>query len=291
MPHFAELVYSAGMPLLPAPVLPFQAGNIWFVDSGGSDGNTGETADEPLLTLAAAIALAEDANDDVIFIRGNFYDVDCTVDKEKLHIFGANRGRGLSYLTRLNNSGDGAPTIKVQAYDVEIAHLMVLGDRGNHYPGIFYDGDNGGTRGYCHDVFFPQLTPSASNYCNGIDLLGDRHVVERCTFDSCGVGIRVFSQTVATYEIMTLHNIFYACNVGIHIESIQQATGQHSAIVGWNTFSAYGAHAEDRAIKVSSGTPLLVENLGAGYSTMITKGSATIINNFNDTSGGSKVTS
>lgn len=290
MPHFSDLVYSAGMPLLPAATLPFQPGNIWFVDSGGSDGNPG-TKDLPFATLAVAIAAATDANDDVIFIRGNFYSVDCTVNKEKLHIFGANRGNGISYYTRLNNGGASLPTIKVQARDVEIAHLMVLGDRGNHYPGIFYDGDNSGTRGYVHHVFFPGLTPSGSNYNNGIDLLGDRHVVEHCTFDSSEVGIRVFSQVQATYEIQLLNNKFYACDVGILFESMQEGTGQHGGWAIGNIFDGQGAHSEDRAIKVLSGTPLLAHNFSAAYTTDFTVGSAKIIENYNEGSGGTKITS
>lgn len=283
--------------------LGYGFGDIFYADSeigsssydGLSPTVNGDSG--PKATLAQAYALCEDGKDDYIIARGSFSDSALTIAKSKLHIIGLQvAGAHRSYLTRIQ-SGDSASgaTLLIQARDVEIAHLQVMGNRdaGKHYPAIFADGDNGGTRAYIHDCFIPMLTPSGTQYCDGIDLLGDRHTVERCVIDSCIIGVLVKSGVQATYEIMINDNIFYACDVGIEFRNLQESTGQFGGEAKFNEMNAQGANSEDRAIKVggSGGSPTLSYNIVSGYTTPFTKGSARLINNYyNDgTAGGALI--
>ena len=266
--------------------------NVFFVDASlGSDNNDGRDPAAPKLTITSALASCADGNDDVVLCKGTFSE-QVVITKSKVHLLGLQAaGSDLSYLTRLNGNATG-PSILIQARDVEVGFLMVSGNRdvGKHYAAIFVDGDTSGTRAYIHDCFIFGLTPSGTVYNNGIDIRGDRTVVERCVFDSQEIGIRVYSTVQSTYEIILRDNIFHACDVGIAIESLQESTGQHGCWVIDNVFDAQGAHSEDRAIKVTSGTPALIRNLIADYTTAFTKGSAKLINNYNDSSGGTKET-
>lgn len=274
-----------------SPRLNFGAGKVFFVDADstvGSDSNLGEDPKKPLLTIARALVLCRDGKDDHILIRGNFQDSPITITKNKVHLIGLlYGGHQLSYLSRINPGDSDHATILIQANDVEIANLAVLGNRGegDHYPAIFADGDSAspheGTRSYIHDCYITMLTPSGTLYCNGIDLRGDRHTVENCVIDSQDTGIRVFKLAHETSEILILNNIFYACNIAIDIVNLDEDTGAHGAIVANNMLHAQGAHAETIgiAVRAGGGAPLLIGNLISGYTDPILPGSATFIGN------------
>ena len=134
------------------------------------------------------------------------------------------------------------------------------------------------------------LTPSATKYTTGIKIYGDRQTVENNIIESQMIGVHVSSSVQSTYEALIAENFFYACNVGVDIDSLQESTGQYGCAVLDNIFDGGQAESEDRAIKVTAGTPLLARNLCAGYTTDFTKGSAKLIENYNDASGGTKIT-
>ncbi len=266
--------------------------NVFFVDASlGNDANDGRDPAAPKLTITSALASCADGNDDVVICKGTFGE-QVVITKAKVHLLGLQAtGSDLSYLTRLNGNATG-PSILIQARDVEVGFLMVSGNRdvGKNYAAIFVDGDTSGTRAYIHDVFVFGLTPSGTQFHNGIDIRGDRTVVERCVFDSQEKGIRVYSTVQATYEIIIRDCVFHACDVGIAIESLQESTGQHGCWVIDCLFDSQGAHSEDRAIKVTAGTPSLIRNLVTGYSTPFTNGSAKLVLNYNQASGGTLLT-
>lgn len=288
-----------------SPRLNFGAGKVFFVDADttvGSDSNPGEDPKKPLLTIARALALCRDGEDDHILIRGNFQDSPITITKNKVHLIGLSYGgHQLSYLSRINPGDSDHATILIQAQDVEIANLAVLGNRGagDHYPAIFADGDSPspheGTRSYIHDCYITMLTPKALEYANGIDLRGDRHTVENCVIDSQLIGVRVFKTAHETSEILILNNIIYACNTGIDIQNLDIEDGAHGAIVAHNMISGEGAEDATGAtginIAAGGGAPLIIRNFIGGYlAPGATNGaSATFIENYEETGGGTLI--
>lgn len=246
-----------------------QVGNIFYVNKdGGGDGLSGKTWDTALATLTQAHALCEAEGDDYIIARhGQSSFAEClTITKAKVHLLGLG-AFDKRYTTRINNGGDGQPTILVQARDVEIGGIMPLGDRDNHHAAILLDGDNLGTRSYVHDCFVTMLTPSGTKYCDGIKLIGDRHTLRRIIVDSCAKGIYVTSGVQATYEILMEQIMMYACNDGIVVDSLQQSTGQHGLMADDLYIDALGAYAIGQGILVTAGNPTFRNADVIGYGT------------------------
>lgn len=261
-------------------------GSIFYVDKDkGGDGveRSGKTWGDAVKTLTRAHALCTAEADDYIIARhGESTFAEClTITKAKVHLLGLG-AFDKRYTTRINNGGDGQATILVQARDVEIAGIMPIGDRDNHHPAIFCDGDNLGTRSYLHDIFVTMLTPSASKYCDGIKLYGDRHTLRRIIIDSCHQGIHVSSSAQATYEIWLEAIKIYACNNGIVVDSLQQSTGQHGLLADDIYIDGLGAYALDKAIKVTAGNPTFrnadVIGYGASQANNVTPGNGKYVN-------------
>lgn len=257
---------------------------IFHVDkANGNDQRSGRGWDTALATMTQAHSLCESEADDYIIARhGASSFAECvTITKNKVHLigYGVNDKR---YVTRINNGGDGQPTILVQARDVEIAGIMPLGDRDNHHAAILLDGDNLGTRSWVHDCFVTMLTPSATKYCDGIKLIGDRHTLERLVIDSQLNGIYVTSGVQATYEILIRNILMYACNVGILVDSLQQSTGQHGLMADDLYIDGLGAYALDKAIKVTAGNPTFrnadVIGYGSNQAGNVTVGNGKFVN-------------
>lgn len=271
-----------------------QVGDVFFVDAtNGSDTADGKTPATALKTIGAALAKCTDAHNDVIVAWGNFAEVN-TIEIEKLHIYGLMTG-GQSYLTRINSVAEAeTATFLIHAYDVEIAYLQVLGnhDVGVLKPAIYAEGDEGGSRSHIHDALISALTPSATKYCNGIDLEGDRHTVERVIIENCKNGIKVLNgYTAAAYKILLKDLRIRACDTGIDVNSLTEGTGKHG-LMGENIdIDAYGAYAEDRGIKVEAlgGHPVFRNCFISGYTTAITKGNAKWVNCYEDTGGGTLI--
>lgn len=251
----------------------FGTGTKYFVDAdNGLDTNTGRSWSKALLTLAAAHTKCVDGNDDVIIARGNFSDSAITITKSKVHLFGImGKGPNQSYLTRISSgaSATGA-TILIQAYDVEVAYLQVMGNRddGLHYPAIFADGYNGGTRANIHDVFIPMLTPSATQYCHGIHLAGDRHTVAHAIIENSDIGILINEEGgVTTYRIVLEDIKMRACNIGLHISADSGTTGRYGVAAQDLHIDGFGAYAANLAILVDGVThnPAILRAHMSGY--------------------------
>ncbi|KKK83256.1 hypothetical protein LCGC14_2795200 [marine sediment metagenome] len=294
--HFSGPVFAGGVMLGAGGGVNYgqPVGDVFHVDASlGSDGGSGESWDDPLLTWTRALALATDGADDYIIGRGNFSE-DIAITKSKIHLLGLLGGGGRSYLTRINNGGSDS-TILVQAVDVEISNLIAIGNRdvGKHYPAIELDGDNGGTRAHVHHCFLTMLTPSATKYTNGITITsGDRQTIEFCVIDSCMVGVLVNSAVQTTYEIIVRNNLIYACNKGIHLMNLQFATGQFGCAVLDNRITGQGAESATNGIDVDAAATgaFLVDNKIAGYGTpIVNDGSAVLIENYSQAAGGTLI--
>ncbi|KKK84545.1 hypothetical protein LCGC14_2782260 [marine sediment metagenome] len=294
--HFSGPVFAGGVMLGAGGGVNYgqPVGDVFHVDASlGSDGGSGESWDDPLLTWTRALALATDGADDYIIGRGNFSE-DIAITKSKIHLLGLLGGGGRSYLTRINNGGSDS-TILVQAVDVEISNLIAIGNRdvGKHYPAIELDGDNGGTRAHVHHCFLTMLTPSATKYTNGITITsGDRQTIEFCVIDSCMVGVLVNSAVQTTYEIIVRNNLIYACNKGIHLMNLQFATGQFGCAVVDNLITGQGAESATNGIDVDAAATgaFLVDNKIAGYGTpIVNDGSAVLIENYSQAAGGTLI--
>lgn len=250
----------------------FGFGNIYYVDAAvGLNTNDGLSPQKPLLTLAAALAKCVDGHEDYIVARGNFTDSALTITKSKVHLIGLLGGYGQSYLTQIQSgaSATGA-TILIQAIDVEIANLRVMGNRdpGFHYPAILADGANSGTRSHIHDVTVPMLTPSGTQYCHGIHLVGDRHTVERCLIENSDVGILIDETGgVTTYRIVLSNIVIRACDIGLSIQAVSEAVGRHGVIGEDLHIDGNGANAVNRAIIVGGlgGYPSFLRAHMCGY--------------------------
>lgn len=233
-------------------------GNIYYVDAvTGLDSNSGESPQAPLLTLAAAYAKCVDGHEDYIVVRGNFGEA-ITIQKSKLHLIGLLGGYGQSQLSRISSpaaSVTGA-TILIQALDVEIANLQAMGlrDVGKHYPAIFADGGepgHDGSRSYIHDVVIPMMTPSATLYCTGIHLVGNRHTVEHALIENSDIGILIDEDGgVPTHRTVLSDIIMRACNVGLHVFAEVEAVGQSPLMAADLFIDGAQAFAPDRAIKL-----------------------------------------
>lgn len=274
----------------------FGFGNIYYVDAtNGDDDNDGLSPQTPLLTITAGLAKCTDGNDDYVIIRGNFSE-SFTVSKSKVHLLGLKNGRGKEYLTRINpGSGATGPTILIQAQDVEIADMIVIGHRDTHEPAIFADGANSGTRSHIHGCFITGvMTPDGTHYHIGIHVAGDRHVVEYNEIDQCSIGILVDEEGgVTTYEILIINNYLGACDIGIQISATSEGTGKQGVIIDDNVLDAAGAYSESIGIYIQplGHTALLTRNLVGGYTSPVTNSaSAKLIENYEETGGGTIIT-
>jgi len=287
-------IVSTGGTIAPMGVF----GTVFYVDADhGDDDDDGLSPGTAKLTIAAGYALCTDGDDDVLILRGSFYGETLTIAKSKLHVFGLqSSGWDRSYLTRLHSGDDATDgTILVQARDVELAGMIVLGNRdvGKHLPAVVLDGDNSGSRSYVHDLFVTNLTPSATKYNIGIEIRsGDRHTIEDCVIESCLTGIEVDSAVQTTYEILMRRITTYACDKGIHVKNLQTSTGQFGAIIKDCLLCGDGATAETAGIDVDASAPM-VTIAGckiSGYTTPIVNGaSAELINNYEPTIGGTLI--
>lgn len=274
----------------------FGFGNIYYVDAtNGDNDNDGLSPQTPLLTITAALAKCTDGNDDYVIIRGGFNE-SFTVSKEKVHLLGLKNGRGKGYETRINpGAGATGPTILIQAYDVEIADMIVIGHRDTHEPAIFADGANGGCRSHIHGCFITGvMTPDGTHYHIGIHLAGDRHVVEYNEIDQCSIGVYVDQEGgQRTYELLIINNYFGGCDIGIDVHDASgQGIGSQGLIIDDNVLDAVGAVAETTGIRIQAlgQSALLTRNLVGGYTTPITNaGTANLIENYEETGGGTLI--
>jgi polygalacturonase len=295
--HFPHGVSSFGVPVLGSPTL-VPGAKVFFVDgTNGNDSNAGEDPEEAFKTITKAVAECTDDQGDTILVMPGAYAELVVVDKSRVRLYGFNNCVGGPWMVRINpaSSTSTTATITVKARDVEIAGLCVAGnhDAGYNTASIFLDGDNEGTRAYVHNCTIEQLTPANGVRSDGIKVVGDRHTITDCLFDSCYQGLYILGgATATTYEILVERCTFRACDVGIFIENgVTSGTGMQDVTVKYCDFDGTGAYSETDGIRTTgTGIGTLIRCNFAGYTDDI-DGISRLIENYSDASGGTKLTS
>lgn len=294
--NFPHGITSFGIPILGNGNL-IPSGTLFFVDGTyGNDGNSGTDPDNAVQTINRAISYCTNDVGDTIYVLPGTYAELVVVNKSKVRLWGFNNCIGGPWISRINPAGatSATATITVQARDVEIAGLCVAGnhDAGYNTDAVFFDGENGGTRGYIHDCTIEQLTPTATAYSNGIKLIGDRHTVERCVIDSCQYGIYITTgATATTYETIIRDCIIRACNRGIWIQAETVATGQAASVIHRCLINAQGAYAQAYGIiAVAAYAGIIADCRITGYTDAIAT-ATTLSQNYDGVTGGVLITS
>jgi len=116
-------------------------GNVYYVDGcAGSDANSGLVPEQPLLTIAAALALCVNDHNDTIMVLDYYNlesDLAITINKSKVTIVGAEGGSRDRSWTCLHATADTACFI-VAANDVRIHQFYF--DAGAAHGGIEFSG-------------------------------------------------------------------------------------------------------------------------------------------------------
>lgn len=275
-------------------------GKFYYADAvNGNDANDGLSPATAKKTLTAAVALCVAGKGDIVVIVGEFNDPgNVTLNKEKMKLIGICDPWQQSYLSRINPGALAtSATLLITAKDIEVAYMQVSGHRdpGFHYPAIYTNATPplAGTRSYIHDIVIPSLTPDGTHYCDGIHLVGDRHTVVRTLIENSVDGIKIDEEGgVTTYRIVLEDIQMRACDVGVDVVAVSEATpGRHGVIGKRLDIDAFGALAETRGIRVQGGGghPYFRDCYIAGYTIAITKGSARWINCYHEAAGGTKI--
>jgi hypothetical protein len=264
----------------------FNLGNVYYADSLiGLSSNDGVDPQTPCLYLQDAINKCVDNHDDYVIARGSFSDSAVVIAKRRLHLFGLQQdGFGQEQLTRISSgaSATGA-TILIQADDVEVGNLQAMGNRdpGKHYPAIQVNNNIG--RAFLHDIYVPMLTPSNVNYCEGLNLIGNRITVQRCLIENSSVGIHVNELGgIVTQRIVLQQIVMRACNRGLWIEAVSEAIGQHGVMAEDLFIDGHKAETPGLAILVAAGNPVIryadMCGYGATEALTLTKGNGKFLN-------------
>lgn len=207
------------------------------LDGQATDGNSGETPDDPILTLTHAISLCRDDKDDVIFVMDYWRPTGETwpisVNKNGIHIIGISRPGPLPY-PAIHPAGETAAfQLTSSGQYVEIAGLTFGG--GAAHGGIDWMNEGQVDGVWIHDCMFGHQwfgTPLAGIYQpDDASRGGYGNLIERCTFlgndaDCTGAltgnGVDMLGP-VASYDLHVLDCIFKGCAVGINLTLVHNA--------------------------------------------------------------------
>jgi hypothetical protein len=135
---------SFGIPVLGGgPQIPVSTGNYFFVHSDGAAGNSGETPDDPISTIDAAIAhCVADRGDVIVVMPGHAEAIasatSLVVDVAGITIVGLGQGRNRPVLSFTAT----ASRIPVSADNVVIDNLVFLGAVADIVSGMTITGDD-----------------------------------------------------------------------------------------------------------------------------------------------------
>jgi len=114
-------------------------GSVFYVDSGGSDSNSGRTPDDPMKTIDATIAKCTANKGDVIQVLGNSPTTPNDTGTITMDVAGVTL-RGLYGRGMLSDSGFGSPTSNVPCLTIAANYVTIE----NLYLGIDPTGSDGG---------------------------------------------------------------------------------------------------------------------------------------------------
>ena len=216
-------------------IMPGNIGNVYYVDGvNGSASATGKTADDPLLTLTAALALVTDQNHDYIFIldywRPSGETWPWNINKDLVHIIGVGGAPGLPWPAIHPSTDVEAIQLTSSGQYIEIAGLTIGG--GASHGGIDWQ-DSGQVDGAWihHNVFGHQwfgtplnairqaATASRGGYGNVIEdnvIMGD---LANCTGAITGNGIDMLG-AVMSYDLTIRRNRFMGCAININLTKV-----------------------------------------------------------------------
>jgi hypothetical protein len=122
--NFPNGLGSFGMPVLPG--LPPTTGNVFFVHSSGSNGNSGKTPAQPFATVDYAVSQCTASQGDLVVVMPGHAETTTAVglDVAGVTVFGLGFGRNRPALTATTDSSD---LVSVSAANCSLQNVRLVG--------------------------------------------------------------------------------------------------------------------------------------------------------------------
>jgi hypothetical protein len=208
----------------------FTNGKPWFVkpgtSAGGSDGFTGDAADQPFATLSYAQSVASADKNDVVYMIASSNTAANTTDaqtttllwaKDAVHLIGINAGQAISQRSRIGVASTAtgasvAPLMTVSANNCRIENIQVISElaSADAIGSVLVSGQ----RNHFVNCHFAGAATTTQDVAGAYSLkvTGSENL-----FDDCTIGLDTITRATATYEMYmsggATRNIFRNCRI------------------------------------------------------------------------------